>query len=521
MQRLTSFLQGRWLEGEAPFHTLHDAVTEQPIAETSTRGLDLRAALQFARTEGGPALRAMSFEERAALLKAMSRSVHALREELVDLSRVNYGATRGDAKFDVDGASGTLAYYASVGRKLGGAKVLLDGEPERMGQSSRFVGQHVLVPRRGVAVHINAFNFPAWGMCEKLAVSLLAGVPALVKPATATALVTWRIVRAWSEEGLLPEGAVSLLTGSAGDLLEHVQRQDAVAFTGSAETGLKIRSHAAVLAAGVPVNIEADSLNVAILGPDVDPSGPTFEMFLADATRDLVQKAGQKCTAIRRIFVPSDLIDDVREGLEDVMARLVVGNPATKGVEIGPLSTASQREDVSKGMADFAADLETLTAWQGDLPEQGYFVRPTIYFSDRGAEAAHVHDHELFGPVSTVLSWDGGAEAVGELAALGGGGLVASVYTDDASWAGDVLQALAPWHGRIHWGSAKVAGQSPGPGTVLPSLVHGGPGKAGGGEELGGLRGLRFYQQRTAIQADRVLLERALGSVTNQGESGS
>lgn len=508
--RLSSFLSGQWVHGADPQSQLHDAVSGEVIAETSTRGLDLGAATAHARDVGGPALRAMTFAERADLLEAMSRSIHGLRDELIALSTQNYGATRSDGKFDVDGASGTLAYYASVGRKLGDTRILMDGEPERIGRSARFVGQHICVPRRGVAVHINAFNFPAWGMCEKLAVCLLAGMPAVVKPATATALVTWRVVRAWHEAGIVPDGVVSLLTGSAGDLLDHVASQDVVTFTGSHDTALKIRQHPQVVAANVPVNVEADSLNVAILGPDVEPGEPTFEMFLADVVRDVTQKAGQKCTAIRRVFVPADQLEEVQEGLEELIGDAPMGLPTARGVRVGPVATAAQHRDVLAGVETLASHFETLVEGVGDQPETGFYVRPRIFVTDLGAEAPMVHEHEVFGPVATVLTWDGDAKRVGELAALGGGGLVCSVYSDDAAWAGEAIAELAPFHGRIHWGSARVAGQSPGPGTVLPNLVHGGPGKAGAGEELGGLRGLGFYQQRTAVQADAGLLERAL-----------
>ncbi len=511
MERLTSRLQDAWIDGASPHALLVDAVSGQAVAEASSNGLDLGAALAFARTVGGPSLRALTFAQRGALLKSLSGVLHTHRDELVDLSRANYGSTRGDAKFDVDGASATLAYYASVGAKLGDRAVLLDGDAEAIGRSARFVGQHVLVPRQGVALHINAFNFPAWGMAEKLAVSLLAGVPALVKPATATALVTWRVVQLWDEAGLLPAGAVSLLCGSAGDLLDHLAPQDVIAFTGSSDTGRTIRSHAKVIALGIPVNVEADSLNASVLGPDVEPGEPTFEMFVSDMVRDLTQKAGQKCTAIRRVFVPTDLLESVREALSDHFERVVVGDPDARETSVGPVSTAAQLRDVNRGVDTLASHFDELIAAKGDLPEAGFFVRPRVFVTDQGADAPFVHEHEVFGPVATVLTWDGDADAAVAMVAKGGGGLVASVYSDDESWAGRVVLGLAPWHGRIHWGSKKVADQSPGPGTVLPNLVHGGPGKAGGGEELGGVRGMRFYQQRTAIQADRTLLERVLG----------
>ncbi|MCB9680326.1 MAG: 3,4-dehydroadipyl-CoA semialdehyde dehydrogenase [Alphaproteobacteria bacterium] len=512
MQRLTSFLENRWVDGQAPHTPLHDATTGYAVAETSTRGLDLGAALAHARTVGGRSLRALTFAERGAMLGELARCLHTHRDALLDLSRQNYGATRSDGKFDVDGAAGTLAFYARLGADLGDRRFLLDGEAEGVGRSARFVGQHLLTPRRGVALHINAFNFPAWGMAEKLAVSLLAGVPALVKPATATALVTWRIVQLWQEEDLLPEGAVSLLCGSAGDLLDHLQPQDVIAFTGSSTTGRTLRGHPRVVELGIPVNVEADSLNAFVLGPDAEPGEPTFEMFARELVHELTQKAGQKCTAVRRVLVPVHLLDDVREAVADHLSRQGLGDPASKDVRIGPVATADQHAAVTKGVAELEAFMDTFVAWEGDLPDHGWFVRPQLFLTDQGVHAAFVHDEEVFGPVATVLSYSGDpAEAVA-IVARGGGGLVCSVYSDDAAWATEVVGELAPWHGRIQWGSAKVADQGMGPGTVLPGFVHGGPGKAGGGEELGGLRGMRFYQQRTAVQGDRVLLERAFGT---------
>lgn len=509
MDRLTSFLEGRWVDGEAPHAPLIDPVSGAPVAEVSTRGLDRAAALAYARAVGGPTLRAMTFAERGAVLKALAKAIHAHRDALLDLSRATYGATRGDAKFDVDGASGTLAYYASLGKRLGAQRYLVDGEAEGVGASKRFVGQHLRVPRRGVAIHINAYNFPAWGMGEKLAVSLLAGVPALVKPAPETAAVTWRIVQIWQEEGLLPDGAVSLLAGDPGDLLDHVMAQDVVAFTGSSATGRIVRGHPAVVASGCTVNVEADSLNAAILGPDAEPGEPTFEMFLGDVVRDLTQKAGQKCTALRRLLVPADLLDDVREGLADHLDRTVVGDPAERTTNVGPVSTPAQHARVREGLAELEGRLEPFVAVD-DPGIEGCFVGPRVFLTHDGADAPYVHEHEVFGPVATVLSYDGSVDAAATIVTRGGGGLVASLYSDDADWASRLVLELAPWHGRIHWGSAKVAGQGVGPGTVLPQFVHGGPGKAGGGAELGGLRGLDLYTQRVAVQADRVLLERTL-----------
>jgi 3,4-dehydroadipyl-CoA semialdehyde dehydrogenase len=507
MERLASFVGGAWVEGEGPGREVHDAATGAVVATASTKGIDRAAALTFARAVGGPALREMSFEQRGGMLRAMSKLIHANREALIDASR-HGGTTRGDAKFDIDGASGTLAVFASIGRKLGDKKILRDGEAEPLLTSKRMVGQHLLVPRQGVAVHINAFNFPAWGMAEKAAVALLAGMPVVVKPGTATAPLTERIVRLWVDAGVLPEGALQLLCGSAGDLLDHVGPQDCVAFTGGSDTAALIRSHPAVVRQNVRLNIEADSLNVAVLGPDVEPGSDTYWMFVGDVVRDMTQKAGQKCTAIRRILVPLALVDEVTEALVERLSGAAVGNPGEKGTSIGPVASPAQCATVKAGLD--ALDGAATRVWSGTAPEAGCFVTPALFRTDAGLEAPYVHEHEVFGPVATMITYSGEAAEAVALAAAGGGGLVASLFSNDVGWARDVLLGMAPYHGRVLWGSKKVAGQSPGPGTVLPNLVHGGPGRAGGGEELGGQRGLAFYMQRTAVQADRGLLERLL-----------
>jgi oxepin-CoA hydrolase/3-oxo-5,6-dehydrosuberyl-CoA semialdehyde dehydrogenase len=505
MTMLHSWLGGRWTSGEGEGRGIVDATSEASVATVSSKGLDLRAAVVYGRTVGGPNLRAMTFASRAALLGELANVLHTHREHLIDVSRQG-GTTRGDAKFDIDGASGTLSYYAHVGGKLGESNVLLDGEAEPVLRSKRFVGQHVRFARRGVAVHINAFNFPAWGMAEKAAVALLAGVPVITKPGTATAVLTHRIVQLWDEAGILPDGALQLLMGSAGDLLDHLGAQDCVAFTGGSATAAAIRGHHNLVKHNVAVNIEADSLNAAVLGPDVADDSDTFDLFIDDVVRDMTQKCGQKCTAIRRVFVPSALAEAVQEALVDKLSRCAVGAPDEKGVRVGPVASPSQHRSVQEGLA--ALEAATTRVWQGECPDgAGYFVRPTLFRSDAGLDTAYVHEHEVFGPVATILTYDGEVAPLVDLVAAGGGGLVCSVYSDDRAWGGEVVQELAPWHGRILWGSAKVYGQSPGPGTVLPNLLHGGPGKAGGGSELGGLRGLEFYMPRTAIQADQGFLK--------------
>lgn len=503
MQVLNSHLSGRWVAGHAPFQTLERATDGAPFAQASSNGIDLAGAVAWARDVGGPALRALTFAQRGELLLALSRVVHELRDALIDASRASYGATRGDAKFDVDGGAGTLAYYADLGKTLGDHTFLVDGEPEKLFRTGRLAGMHVLVPRQGVAVHINAFNFPIWGLCEKLAVAVLAGVPVLSKPATATAPAAVRLVEAWVDREILPAGVLSLLVGSAGDLLDHLGPQDVVAFTGGSDTARVIRSHPNLIRHNVPINVEADSLNAAVLGPDVDPGALTWDGFVADLVRDLTQKAGQKCTATRRIFVPSERLEDLRDALADRLGDAAVGDPDARDTRVGPLATRAQQRDILAGVARFADAYPTFAEGR-PAPEQGFYVRPRLFLAE--GEAGPVHEHEVFGPVATVIAYDGSAAAAIAGVARGGGSLVTSVYADDRRWSREVVFGVAPYTGRVYWCSEKVADVQIGPGTVLPGLVHGGPGKAGGGEELGGLRGLRFYQQRTAIQGDHALL---------------
>jgi oxepin-CoA hydrolase/3-oxo-5,6-dehydrosuberyl-CoA semialdehyde dehydrogenase len=506
---------GRWIAGEGRLETLLNPATEEPIAQAGADNVERRAALDFARRVGGPALRALTFAERGALIRAVCDAIQAHRDELIGLSIENGGNTRRDAKFDIDGAAFTLASYADLGKRLGDAKLLVDGEGVQLGRTSRFHGQHISVPRHGVAIHINAFNFPAWGLAEKAAVALLAGMPVVAKPATSSGLVAHRIMEIVVEKQLLPEGALSLLMGSAGDLLQHVGPQDVVAFTGSGATGELIRGMAPVIRGAVRVNVEADSLNAAILGPDAEPGSETYEFYLKDVLRDMTQKAGQKCTAIRRILVPAAVADRVREDLVDRLSAIVVGNPAEDGVRMGPVATAPQLKDVREGIDALARDGRLVygnNAKPVGVPDgKGYFVGPVLVEVEPGAAAPTVHSREVFGPVSTVVPYDGSAASASEIVSRGQGGLVSSVYSEDVAFTSEVVLGLAPYHGRVFLGSAKIAEQSPGPGTVLPTLVHGGPGRAGGGEELGGLRGLGFYMQRVALEGSRPVIERIAG----------
>ncbi len=513
MKTLKSFVCGKWVEGTGERSKLVNPTTEEVLAETSTGGVDFAAGLDFARTVGNPALRAMTFAERGTMIAAVASAMHAHREELVDLALANGGNTRGDAKFDIDGATGTLSYYASLGQTLGDARVMADGEMTQLGRSPRLVGQHVRLPLTGAAVQINAFNFPAWGFGEKAACAWLAGMPVVVKPATSTALVAARIAEILVEAAVVPDGAFTFLAGGAGDLLDHLTSQDAVAFTGSSDTGAMIRGHANVVRHSIRVNVEADSLNAAVLGVDVEHGSDTYEMFLREVAKDITQKAGQKCTAIRRVFVPRALAASVRDDLADRVRETKVGDPSLSEVRMGPLATARQLADVRAGVERLARSLEFVMgdggrgALVGVDHDRGFFMSPVL-FAASGVDVADVHAFEVFGPVATIMPYEGSAT---DAIRRGGGGLVSSVYTDDLEVAREFVFGAGPFHGRLTIGGEKIAEHSMGPGTVLPQMIHGGPGRAGGGEELGGERGLGLYQQRIAVQGYRPLLEKLLG----------
>jgi 3,4-dehydroadipyl-CoA semialdehyde dehydrogenase len=504
MKTLRSYVQGRWVEGKDPFATLVNPATEEPLARTSTGGIDFAGALEWGRAEGGPALRELTFAQRGELLKSWSKALHAARDELLGLAMQNGGNTRSDAKFDVDGAIATLAHYAELGAQLGSLRALRDGDAVQLGRTARYAGIHLFVPRDGVAVHINAFNFPAWGTAEKAACALLAGMPSISKPATSTAVVAAKLVEIGIP--LLPAGAFQFVCGSPGDLLDRLGPQDVVAFTGSSDTAGRLREQLA--RRGARLNVEADSLNAAVLGPDVQPGTPTWDLFLQDVTRDMTQKTGQKCTATRRIFVPPDRLPAAQDALTERLGQVHVGDPSRPEVTMGPLSTADQLRDVRAGIRRLSAEARPVFGGDGSVkalaPEgKGFFVSPVLLLSPDAAKARVMHEDEVFGPVATLAA----AQAPADLVRRGGGGLVCSVYSDDREFLRSFVLAVAPYHGRIYVGSEKVAGQTMGPGTVLPQLLHGGPGHAGGGEELGGLRGLQLYSQRVAVQGDRALLD--------------
>jgi oxepin-CoA hydrolase/3-oxo-5,6-dehydrosuberyl-CoA semialdehyde dehydrogenase len=505
---LENYLSGRWQAGTGALADLHDPTSEEVIARAGTGGVDLRAALDHAREVGGPALRAMTFARRGEMIAAAANAIHAQRDALLELGTKNGGNTRKDAKFDVDGATATLAHYAELGKRLGNTVTLLDGEGVQLGRTPRLWGQHVLLPRRGVAIHVNAFNFPAWGLAEKAACAWLAGMPVLTKPATATAAVAEKIVRILVDANVLPPGALSLLCGPAGDLLEHAGSQDVLAFTGSAATGHLLRGKQQLLRQSVRINVEADSLNAAVLAPDVEPGSETWGLFLRDVVTDMTQKAGQKCTAIRRILVPTSRLAEVEAELRERLAAVRVGDPADEATGMGPLASRAQLDDVVAGVRKLLAETDVVFG-SPDAPRgKGYFFAPLLLRAKQAAACRAVHEHEVFGPVATILPYDGTPDSAALLVRKAEGSLVASLFGDDREFVARAVAELGAWHGRLYLGSTNMAGQSPGPGTVLPGVIHGGPGRAGGGEELGGPRGLALYQQRVALEGDRALIDR-------------
>ena len=518
LPNLDSYIGGRWVAGSGTPALLVNPSTEEPIAQIAAGVPDSAAVLPYARGVGGQALGALSFAERAALLRAMSRLFHDKRDELITLGIQNGGNTRGDAKFDIDGAIGTLAYYADLGEKLGDTRVLVDGEGAQLGRSPRLFGAHVYTPRAGAAVHVNAFNFPAWGTFEKAACALLAGMPVITKPATATALLAHRMVQLVVDAKLLPDGALQLVCGSLGELLDHLTGQDVLAFTGSGATGAKLRGTPRLVAQNVRVNIEADSLNAAVLGPDVEPASDTWNLFVSEVAKDMTQKTGQKCTAIRRIVVPANRLADVEEALAEKLAAVKVGDPTHADVTMGPLATAAQLADTRAGLARLRAEADAVSGGDGQVTAlgapagKGFFFGPVLLRAHDALAAHTIHELEVFGPVATLLRYDGKPRSAADLVRRSEGSLVSSVYSDDRAFLADAVRHAAPLLGRVYVGSAKVNGQTAGPGTVLPQLVHGGPGRAGGGEELGGARGLAFYMQRTAVSGDRALLDAIAGA---------
>jgi oxepin-CoA hydrolase / 3-oxo-5,6-dehydrosuberyl-CoA semialdehyde dehydrogenase len=510
--KLQNFVAGRWVEGDGPGAPLLHAVTGEVVAHATSDGIDFKQMLDHARTVGGPALRKMTFHQRARMLKAMAMHLTERKDSFYKLSAAT-GATKNDSWVDIDGGIGTFFVYASKGRReFPDEPFYIDGPLEPISKGGTFVGRHICVPLEGVAVFINAFNFPVWGMMEKMAPALLAGVPVLVKPATITSFLTESVFRAMIDARIFPEGAIQLICGSAGDLLDHLGSQDSVAFTGSAATGRKLKTHPAIVANAVRFNMEADSLNCAILGPDASPGTEEYDLFLKEVVREMTSKAGQKCTAIRRTIVPDAMMSDVVDALRGRLSSVKVGDPAVEGVKMGPLAGTPQVREVNASLELLKGGTEVIYGGNGVLPVgvapgRGAFFPITLLATNRPHETPQPHEVEAFGPVNTVMPYSSVSDAV-DLARLGRGSLCGSLFTNDDAVARDVVLGVAPYHGRLYVLNRYAAKEATGHGSPLPHLVQGGPGRAGGGEEMGGIRGVLHYMQRTAIQSSPTTLAR-------------
>ena len=509
--KLKNFAESNWFSSADDGKVLPSAVDGKTVATITSAGVDFAAMLDYARRVGGSNLRRYTFHERANMLKALAKKLLEHKKEFYTLS-TETGATRGDTWIDIDGGISTLFVYSSKGRReMPNDKVYLDGAPEMLSKNGTFIGQHIFTPRPGAAVHINAFNFPCWGMLEKLAPAILAGVPAIIKPASSTAYLTELVFRRMIEAEILPEGSIQLICGGVGDLFEHLNCQDIVAFTGSKSTAEMLQQHPRVVSESVRFTAETDSLNASILGPDATPDTPEFALFVKEVTREMTSKCGQKCTAIRRIIVPSELAGDLVKALSTALGEIRIGNPASKEVDMGALASLSQRDEVRERVADLSGEANVVYGNRDDFDvvdadvEKGAFFMPTLLHCERPLSATAVHSVEAFGPVSTVLPYANLDEAI-ELARLGDGSLVGSIITNDNDVARDIVLGTAAWHGRMVVINRHCAAESTGHGSPMPHLVHGGPGRAGGGEELGGIRGALHYMQRTAIQGSPATL---------------
>ncbi|HTC24563.1 MAG TPA: phenylacetic acid degradation bifunctional protein PaaZ, partial [Gemmatimonadales bacterium] len=503
--RLQSYAQGQWVTGTGKPVELFHAVTGQKIGESNSDGVDFKGMLEYGRNVGGPKLRAMTFHQRARMLKAMAQHLMAQKDDLYQVSAAT-GATKTDSWIDIEGGIGTFFGYASQGRRqFPDETFYIEGSVERISKGGTFLGRHVCVPLEGVAVHINAFNFPCWGMLEKLAPTFLAGMPAIIKPATVTSFLTERMARSMLSAGILPEGALQIICGGVGDLLDHLTCQDVVTFTGSAGTGRKLKSHPRVISESVRFNLEADSLNYCILGPDAAPGSEEFDLFVKEVAKEMTVKAGQKCTAIRRTIVPEGMTEAVVAALSKRLAGAKLGDPAVDGVRMGPLAGRAQVGEV-RGSADQIAAVCERVYGNPDRFEvmgadagKGAFFPSLLYYCDAPFRKAEPHDVEAFGPVNTVMPYRTLDEAIA-LAKLGRGSLCGSVVTADDAVAREIVLGTAAYHGRLMVLNRHNAQESTGHGSPLPSLIHGGPGRAGGGEEMGGTRGVLHYMQRTALQ---------------------
>ena len=504
MKKLGNYILGHWETGTGDGKILHHAISGEAIAAATTEGVDFKAMADYARTVGNPALRQMTFHARGNMLKALA--LH-LRKHLDAFYKISYqtGATKADSWVDIEGGIGNLFANASLRRKFPNEVFCIDGESHNLSRHNTFMGTHILVPKEGVAIHINAFNFPVWGMLEKIAVNLLAGMPCIVKPATITSYLTEAVVREIIASKILPEGALQLICGSAGDLLDHVTSQDVVTFTGSAATGLLLKSNPHILQEAVPFNMEADSLNCIVLGEDVQPGMPEWDIFIKEIRKEMTLKAGQRCTGIRRIFVPKNKMEEVWKAISESLSKTVIGNPLNEKVRMGSLAGISQREEVKAQVQKLLAtsqiiygSLDSVEVVDAD-DTNGAFMSPVLLMNEQPFAATEAHEVEAFGPVSTIMPYKNMEEAIA-LSKLGKGSLCSTIVTADYQQAKTFVVNAATHHGRILVLNNECAKESTGHGSPLPLLVHGGPGRAGGGEEMGGLRGVKHYLQRTALQ---------------------
>lgn len=519
--KLQNYAQGKWTEGTSKEKPLFNAITGEQIATASSEGLDFAAMMDYARKVGAPALRKMTFQERGLMLKALAMHLISLKAKYYEVS-AKTGATKVDSWIDIEGGIGNLFANASLRRQFPDEPFYIDGETAPLSKGGTFIGHHIMVPKQGVAIHINAFNFPIWGMLEKIAVNFMAGVPAIVKPATITSFLTEAMVKDIIASNILPEGALQLICGSANGILDHVTSQDVVTFTGSASTGKMLKAHPRLLEEAVPFNMEADSLNASILGEDAIPGTEEFDLFIKEVQREMTVKAGQKCTAVRRIIVPEKLVEDVQIALGKRLAQTTIGDPSVEGVRMGSLAGLEQVKEVrekveqlSKSQKIVFGNLDNYEVIGADKTK-GSFMSPILFLNDNPFKNTDCHNIEAFGPVSTIIPYKTIDEAI-ELANMGKGSLVCSIVTNDDKIAKEFVLGAACMHGRILILNAACAKESTGHGSPMPLLTHGGPGRAGGGEEMGGKRGVLHYMQRTAIQGSPTMITK----VTNQYQYGA
>jgi len=524
MNKLENYITGKWIKGDGDGQILYDAVTAEEITIATTEGLDFASMLDYGRRVGNPALRKMSFHERGRMLRALAIYLNERKEKFYQVS-YKTGATKADSWIDIEGGFGNVFSNASLRRKFPDLPYCIDGEPIGLSKNGTFMGHHILVPKEGVAIHINAFNFPVWGMLEKCAVNWLAGVPAIVKPATITSYLTESVVKEIIASGILPEGSLQLICGSAGDILDHVTSQDVVTFTGSKSTGLKLKSHPKVLSESVPFNMEADSLNAIVLGEDVTPGMPEWEIFIKEIRKEMTVKAGQKCTAIRRIFVPENKMEDVEKAIALSLQQTIIGNPLNEKVRMGSLAGQVQRQEVKQQVQKLLASsqiiygsLDSVEVIDADS-NKGAFLSPLLLLNENPFTSTAVHEVEAFGPVSTIMPYKNQEESI-ELSKKGKGSLCSTIVTANNDIATYYVVNAGTHHGRILVLNAECARESTGHGSPLPMLVHGGPGRAGGGEEMGGIRGVKHYMQRVAIQGSPTSIT-AITKVYQQNAKGN